>query len=713
MSVIQKIQERQKWVFGSIAFALIIFVVQDKFMSKGSLFGSSSTIAKVNGEAIDYADFQAQETLTKQIQQQQQQDVDEDILSAQTYEYLVTTRMLNQEYKKLGLVYTNKEFGDAVASNNPPDWFRQQFSDQTGAYNPQTASSKLSEITSQIKKNPNNPQAILFYNAVLQPTTDAELGKKYQALINGAIYIPKWLAEKNAADNSAHANISYINVPYTSVNDSSVTVSDDEVKEYVKNHSKEFETKEESRQIAYLTFDASASPQDTASVIAQLNALKGEFKAATDIKTFLESKDSKLGYSDRFLGKNIIQQPAKDSLFKLQPGEMYGPYLDAGDYVVARMVGIRTIPDSAKVRHILVETNERSQQGMTKVREDSAALKRLDSAIAEIKAGKKFDSVCLKYSDDGSKFKGGVMDFFGQGAMVESFADSSFLGKVGDKKTVHSEFGYHYIEILAQKGSQPAYNIAYLAKPIQISAETDDSVKNAAAQFAGTSRNIKDFYANAVKLKKSPITVGGIKENSYELGNPQSPGYLGKNRQFIKWVYQNGVGDVSEPAKFGQKYIVAIITTIDKPGLPGVETARPLVEQKIKNQKKAKIIADKIKGSTLEAIAQNAATSVRQADSLSFQLGSIPTIGLEAKVIGAAFNKQLQGKISPPIAGETGVFVIKSNNIYGVASAGGNLEAKRKGEEMQLKGNVMRSSQSFEPLRKAADINDYRFTVLK
>ena len=71
--------------------------------------------------------------------------------------------------------------------------------------------------------------------------------------------------------------------------------------------------------------------------------------------------------------------------------------------------------------------------------------------------------------------------------------------------------------------------------------------------------------------------------------------------------------------------------------------ARQTVEPIVRNEKKAKqIIATKIKGNTLDAIAKTAGTSVQRTDSVSFQAFIIPNIGNEVKIIGAAFNKQLQ-----------------------------------------------------------------------
>jgi peptidyl-prolyl cis-trans isomerase D len=365
---------------------------------------------------------------------------------------------------------------------------------------------------------------------------------------------------------------------------------------------------------------------------------------------------------------------------------------------------------------------QQDQNGQAqKIREDSVAKKRLDSAIAEIKAGKNWDSVCAKYSDDpGSKDKGGVFGYFASSGQVDqSFGDSSFEGKKGDKKIVHSVFGFHYIEILDQKGSEPAYKFAYFSKPILESQATDDSVREEASKFSASvtgSNSLKLFYDNAAKIKKTPMQVPGILENNYSLGNPGYPGSLGKGRAFIKWVYQADIGAISDqPYKFGDKYIVAVVTAINKPGLISVESARPLVEQKIRSAKKAKqIIETKIKGTTLEAVAQSSGQQVQHADSVYFQsrgrFGSI--ISSEPSVTGAAFNKLLQGKVSQPIAGVTGVFVIKDNSIAGISTAESNIDVQRKSLEYAMRSQIMQQLQprqgGISPLQKAADIKDYR-----
>src|SRR4249919_3325396 len=62
MSIIQQIRDKAAWlVFGLIALSLVGFLLMDAFVGKSRLFGgSSNTIGSVNGEKLDYVDFQKQ-----------------------------------------------------------------------------------------------------------------------------------------------------------------------------------------------------------------------------------------------------------------------------------------------------------------------------------------------------------------------------------------------------------------------------------------------------------------------------------------------------------------------------------------------------------------------------------------------------------------------------------------------------------------------------
>jgi peptidyl-prolyl cis-trans isomerase D len=315
-----------------------------------------------------------------------------------------------------------------------------------------------------------------------------------------------------------------------------------------------------------------------------------------------------------------------------------------------------------------------------------------------------------QYSDDaGSKNTGGEYEFSSIqfSNLTREFAEVAFYGATGDKKVVKVDnpagySGYHYIEVMNQRNPETAYKIAYLAKPISASQETINSASSAASQFAGNSRNKKAFDENVTKAGKQTLAATDLKQSDYTLAG------LGDSRQLVRWVYENEAGDVSEPFEVNDRYVVAVINSVDKKGQMSVAKARILAEPFIRNEKKAQmIISTKFKaGGSLDAIAQAAGVGIMRADSVSFAQPFIPNIGNEPKIAGAAFNKALQGKVSEPIAGNTGVFVIRGENISAVPSMG-NAEDQRRQMEMQQK--QMGGFRAMQALRKAADVDDNRF----
>jgi peptidyl-prolyl cis-trans isomerase D len=692
MSVIQRIRDKGAWIiFGIIALALIAFILQDGVGRGRGGFSNTSTIGKVNGQKIERGDFE--DMLQMQERMYGAQGAQREQLIAGVWNQQVEQVVLGQEFEKLGLQVTPKELSDILFGPNSP--LRQEFTDpKTGEFNAENARQAIA----QIKKSKNTEQVKMIDKVYIEPTIRQALRMKYQYLLMQAIYVPKWMLEKQQADNNAIASLSYVYVPYATVSDSSIKVTDDEVNAYVKKHSSEFVKDEESRNLSYVSFSAAPSSADSLAVLNQLLEKKAEFESANDVEAFLNKAGTELPFYNGYFSKSRMQQANKDTLAKIPVGQVYGPYLDGNSFVLAKMVGSKQWPDSAKVRHILIGTvNPQSGQ---MIRDDSTAKKLVDSIETAIKGGADFGALVTKYSDDeGSKSKGGVYEMFPQGQMVIPFNDFSFDKPVGTKGVVKTDFGYHYTEVLAQKGSAPAYKIAYFAKAINPSTETISAASTAAAQFAVSSKNSKDFNANALKQNLLIMPANEVKENDFMVQG------LGSNRQLVRWVYEHGAGDVSEPVEVGDRYIVAIITAVNKAGLPSASEARPLVEGIIRNEKKAKTIIDtKFKGNTLEALSTSTGSPIMRADSLSFSAPFIAGVGSEPKVIGAAFNKALLGKTSEAIAGATGVFAIKIEST-GARASSMDLET--------LKQNLMQANRTvsyrgLDALRKSATIKDYR-----
>lgn len=712
MSVIQQIRDRAAWlVFGLIALSLLGFLAMDAFVGRSRIFGGNSNIiGTINGEDIEYPKFQSVvDAMENQYKAQgyPTNDMMLQNIKNQVWDQFVQDGILDKIYQKTGIDVSDKELSDMLAGANPVQGIRQSFTDKkTGLFDAQAAASTINQLRTIYKSNKktdnNYANAKRLFEELIPQWIKDRQKDKYLAMLGKSAYVPKWMAEKLISDQSQIASISYVNTPYSTIADSTVKVTDDEISDYVQKHKEQYK-QEESRSIAYVTFSAAPTSKDSAAILKQLMDLKPEFDTTHNVQAFVARNGSEIEFSDAYYPKSKIQMPEKDSIFALPKGAVFGPYLDNSDYVLAKKIDEKILPDSVRARHILVATVD--PKTGERLLEDSVAKMKIDSIKNLIDRGESFEALATKFSDDeGSKAKGGDLGYFTAGTMVKEFNDFCFDGKKGDKKIVKTQFGYHYIEITDQKNFEPAYKVAYMAKKIEASSATDDAASGLASQFAGESRSQAAFEENTKKNNYQKLLAPDIQPTASSI-----PG-LGSNRQLVKWIYDDktGVGDVSEPYTVGDKYVVTMVTEINKEGTMTAAKARLSVEPILRNQKKSELIIKKIgSANTLDVVSKATGQPVLKADSISFASPFIPNVGQEPKVIGSSFNKQLQGKpASEPIAGNGGVFVIKVENIIAKANLGADPEELRKNQEQQEERLV--TYRAMDGLKKTAKIKDNR-----
>jgi peptidyl-prolyl cis-trans isomerase D len=702
MSIIQQLRDKSAVLLtGLIALSLIGFLVQDAFIGRSSgLFSErTSSVGSINGRKVDVMEFNDK---VRQIEESNRQQgmASSEVMTQNIIESVWTAyiqeELINEQTEKLGLSFTAKEMSDMLFSEDAPAEFKQLFTDpNTGQYNIQAAKTWFNNV----KKSKKAEEVKMVNDQLIAPLILRSLADKYTTLLSMGSYLPKWMVEKMNTDNSSYASLNYAVAPYTSISDSSIKITDGEIDAYIAKHKEEFK-QEKTRSIAFVTFDANPSSKDSAEVYNKLASMKEEFRNSTDARAFVTRNGTGIPFFDGYALKTRLAMDAKDTIVSMPIGAVAGPYLDGGAYVIAKKLETRMVPDSVKVRHILIQVQDPRTGAIT--RTDSAAKKTADSLYAAIQAGANFAAMAAQFSDDqGSKNNGGEYNFASVDLnLAKEFYNYIFYKPTGSKGVIKTEFGYHIMEVLNQKQFEEGYKMAYLSKRIESSEETDNNASAAATQFSGNSRSQKAFDENVLKNNLNKRLADNIKEMDYTVGDLA-------NRQFVKWIYDNKVGTVSEPFDFKNRYVVAVITGAYEEGTQTAKTARVMVEPILRNQKKAEEIRKKLgNANTLEAIAASAGTPVGMVDTLRFGDAFIPNVGPEPKVIGAAFNKSNQGKVSSLIEGSSGVYAVKVNNIGALSNLGIDPEGQRKALVQQLRQYAAYGA--FEALRKAANIKDTR-----
>jgi peptidyl-prolyl cis-trans isomerase D len=704
MQIIQTIREKGAPItIAAIALALIAFILMDAKQDNGSRSASES-IGKVNGSAIDQNEFSKKTLLLESQEEQQTGRKPDNSRSAQIREQvwnqIIAEKVFYAEAAKLGIEFTSKELDNLLKSSDPSNPLMQDKS-MIDPVSGKLDMAKFGQALTQIKKMSGERWDMVNAQLIEAPKLTS-ISTKYFALLNASAYYPAWMEEKDAKESKTFATVSYVQIPYQTIVDSTIKVTDADVEAYVKKK-KDLFKQEAGRMISYVGFSQLPNKSDSARTMGLVEGLKSEFESEPNTKNFLARNSSTIGFDTNYLAKSKITSRYKDSIIKIPQGTVYGPFVENKSYVLAKLLGSKMMPDTAGAKHILIATVN-SQTGEPLL-EDSIAKKRADSVYNAINGGADFAILALQYSSDGSREKGGDLGKFGYGDMVPEFNNFCFEKPVGSRGVVKTQFGYHIIELLSQKGSAPVYKIGFLAKEIFPSEETINNASNESIKLSAE-KDAKKMEAYIQKNGLTKITVPTlIKENDAEVEQMKDA------RQLVRWVFEAKKGDVSDPMPVGDQFIVATVDKIYEEGTQDIETARPRAENSIREEKKGELIISALgTNPTLESAAAKYAKEIKMAgtdSSITFKSQIIDSVGNETKLIGAIFNKANLNKVAAPVAGKAGVFVFKVNSVGEKAVNPNEDKAQTRIQQTAALRNQAVSNW-FEGLRKKATIKDNR-----
>ena len=710
MAVLNKIRQRSLVLILVIAMALFAFVIGDLFRNSDALTGEAQdVVATINGKDINRTDFQQK---VKSYQERMGGRVTNTQAMNTIYNQELRKIVLENEYEELGLSVEKDEMRDLLKNS-----FQSypEFQDDNGTFDVNRLNAFIANLKDlkgeaaplgnfmvNYESWANNEQTIAT-NAIQQ---------SYYNMIKAGVSTTIAEAEDEYLADAKSVDVRYVQIPYTSIADSLVEVSKSDIKAYMNKNEEQFKA-DANREIVYVEFKEEASKEDEDDIKAKLLKLRNDqpffnkssgntdtipgFDNTKNIAEFVNS-NSDLKYNDTFLRTVELPGVAKDSLMNLEVNEYYGPYKDGEFYKLSKMIAKKQLPDSVKVRHILVPFAGASSAAADITRTPDEAKERADSILGKIKSGTKFMDLLELSSDKVSNEKDGEIEFAYNAAMAPEFKAFSFENKVGDVDVVGTSFGYHIIEVLEQKSVNEAYKVATIARKIEPSDQTLQDVFNRMSKFEIAAKDT-DFneLAKERELTVKPLTFKELDENI--------PG-LGSQRQVVRWAFEDDteVGDYKNFPISGFGFIVAKLVEKNEEGLMNTEDASVIAAPEIRKEKKAKMIREKISASTVTDIAKNQSQTPRTAAALTMKNTTLSGAGVEPKVVGAAFGLE-QGQTSKPIDGEKGVYIVEvtkvtdATKLENYASIVNRLNTERR--------NAIQNK-VYQALEKAADVDDNR-----
>ena len=702
MAVLEKIRKRTVFLILVIGLALFAFVISGIFSRTTT--PDQLVIGSVNGDDISYVDFSTQ---VENTMRNMGGSIGQGYIVNALWQQAVQSRIIDQQFEKLGITIGKDQIVRMIA--RVPDYGQNpQFQDEKGNF----SEAKFAQFISELKTM--NPTVYKQWQQEEKSYIDNAKREVYLGLIRAGLGVTFKDGEKEYHKQSDQVNIKYVTVPYSSISDSLVKVSDSEIEDYIKKNKKQFEQKQ-MRNIQFVLASNTASAADISAIeesLKALNAPRVVYNATTqsndtlpgfaalsksEVPDFVNEK-SDVPFDSLYVNHDRLPAEYADALYNLPVGELYGPYKDGDTYKYSRMLSKKP---NAEVRasHILIAyKGSVSDDTVTRSKEEAKA--KAEEILAQVKAGGDFAALAQANSDDKSNApNGGDLNFFTPGTMVPAFNDYVFKAKVGDIGLVETNFGFHIVKVTDQK---EGVQLATIVRKIEPSAATNNEVYTKITAFnEAVLKNPKDFAAIAAKEGYSVLPANNLDALAEDI-----PG-LGSNRPLVRWAFEDDtkVGDVR---RFDLKdgYIVAQLTKKIEEGLAKPADVRAAVEPILIKEKKVKQISEKMKGSSLEQIAEATGqpNNVQVAEALMQSNPNLSGQGSEPNVVGVAFVLP-ENKLSKPIAGNNGVYVIEVTQ-KSIAPAISSYSAYANSLRAQ---KLNRASQDlFSALESIAKIKDYR-----
>lgn len=701
MATLEKIRNRAGVLVAIvIGFALLAFILGDFLNSGKTLFSDSQfEIAEISGKSISYQKYQKELNDIIEINKfsSGKSALDEATvqrIQSQTWNQLLREYVLVDEYDGLGIDVSSQELWDMVQGENIHPIVQNLFT------NPETGELNTMAVIRFLKSYDQDPtgQQKAYWLFVEDQMVQERMFTKYTNLISKGLYTTKAEAQNELNNINKKVDFEFVAQNINTVPDSLISIKNGDLKQYYDAHQNEYK-QEASRNIEYITFDVVPSENDKKETEEWINNIKEDFANTDNDKEFV-NLNSDISYNNANLKKEELPEQLKDIMFDANKGFMYGPYIDNDAYLLAKLSEINYVPDSVKARHILIQPTQ--QQSSSQI------FAIADSIINLLENGSNFALLSAQFSTDkAANEKGGDLGWFRANQMVSPFSDTCFAAKVGEYKTVVTQYGLHIVQVTEKAKSEKKVKIAILGRKLEPSSETYQQTYAMASKFAGNNTTYEKFQKAIEEEGLTKKIATNIKESDQQLAGLENP------RELIRAIYStdqfNIITSQNNPIfELGDRFIIGFVNEIKEKGIATFEQVSAQLTVQVKKQKKAEYLVEKfneaLKGNnSLENLASEFNTEVFEASDISFRSYSVPNAGIEPKLVAVATSAN-PDQIAGPIKGDNNVFVLKVKSVSVDENA--NVQVQQAQTMMQFQNRA--NYEAFEALRETANVIDKR-----
>lgn len=709
MATLQKIRSKGPLLVIVIGLALFAFIAGDAWKVLQPHQGKQD-VGEVNGEVLSAQDYQKMvDELSEVIKLTNGlNSLTEDQLNNvkdQVWQSYVNNKLIAEQAEKLGLKVTDAEIQSIIDQGTHPLLMQTPFRNpQTGMFDKDMlkkflvdyANLNASQMPAQYVEYYQKMGA--FWQFVEKTLAQSTLAEKYQNLVTKSLISNPVAAEDAFNSRTEQSDLLLAGVPYSSINDSTVQVSDSEIKDRYNEKKEQFKQLVETRDIRYIDVKVVPSDADRKAVEKEVTEYSNQLASTTaDFGTFVRSTGSSVNYSDVPVSKSVFPADVASRLDSTNVNEVYGPYYNQTDdsFNAFKLLAKVSSPDSIQFRQIQVyaDTEEKTKT-------------LADSIYNALKGGADFAAVAKIYGQTGEatwvnaqSWEGSELD-----ADNSKFINTLLNQPVNELANLNMGQANLILQVMNKKSMQTKYKVAVVKREVEFSKETYNAAYNKFSQFVAQNTTIDSMVKNAEESGYTLMPRTDLSSAEHYVGGVRS------TREALKWIFAAKPGEVSPLYECGENdhLMVVALDKIHEAGYRDINSVAEMLRAEIRRDKKAEKIMEEMK--KYNSIAQVKGMKDAVSDSVKHVTFSAPAYISVTRssepVIGAVAAKTAANKVSAPIKGNGGVYMIQ---VYAKEKGSEKFDAKQ--EETTLTNMAVRiaGNQLINDLYQKAKVVDHRY----
>lgn len=709
MATLQKIRSKGPLLVIVIGLALFAFIAGDAWKVLQPHQGKQD-VGEVNGEVLSAQDYQKMvDELSEVIKLTNGlNSLTEDQLNNvkdQVWQSYVNNKLIAEQAEKLGLKVTDAEIQSIIDQGTHPLLMQTPFRNpQTGMFDKDMlkkflvdyANLNASQMPAQYVEYYQKMGA--FWQFVEKTLAQSTLAEKYQNLVTKSLISNPVAAEDAFNSRTEQSDLLLAGVPYSSINDSTVQVSDSEIKDRYNEKKEQFKQLVETRDIRYIDVKVVPSDADRKAVEKEVTEYSNQLASTTaDFGTFVRSTGSSVNYSDVPVSKSVFPADVASRLDSTNVNEVYGPYYNQTDdsFNAFKLLAKVSSPDSIQFRQIQVyaDTEEKTKT-------------LADSIYNALKGGADFAAVAKIYGQTGEatwvnaqSWEGSELD-----ADNSKFINTLLNQPVNELANLNMGQANLILQVMNKKSMQTKYKVAVVKREVEFSKETYNAAYNKFSQFVAQNTTIDSMVKNAEESGYTLMPRTDLSSAEHYVGGIRS------TREALKWIFAAKPGEVSPLYECGENdhLMVVALDKIHEAGYRDINSVAEMLRAEIRRDKKAEKIMEEMK--KYNSIAQVKGMKDAVSDSVKHVTFSAPAYISVTRssepVIGAVAAKTAANKVSAPIKGNGGVYMIQ---VYAKEKGSEKFDAKQ--EETTLTNMAVRiaGNQLINDLYQKAKVVDQRY----